>query len=58
MKKLLSVIILIFCFSIFAYTDNIEAKKYLHSGNNKFNSGDSKGAIEDYNKAINEAFSG
>jgi len=39
MKKLLSVIIFLFCFNIFAYSDDNEAKQYLQKGDKKAVSG-------------------
>jgi tetratricopeptide (TPR) repeat protein len=52
MKKVLPVIIFLFCFGIFAYSDDNEAGKYLMSGDIKLNSGDYAGAVSDYTAAI------
>jgi tetratricopeptide (TPR) repeat protein len=52
MKKLLSVIILLFCFFLLSCSDNKGAKEYFMSGMSKSNLHDYKGAIKDFDKAI------
>ncbi len=48
---LLSILILICYTTLPIYAQN-SAEEYFYSGNEKANSGDLQGAIEDYNKAI------
>jgi len=52
MKKLLPTAILLFCFFFLSCSDNKGAKEYLLSGISKSDSHDYKGAIKDFDKAI------